>query len=93
MKLCKHQPHTVINWIKAPRYHDDMVLLKKEAIDDGQEHLLVKFTEDNKYPDWFYMSGKMVRRHKTQPNGSGTVYCVPMSKRESFEINDKCEHE
>jgi hypothetical protein len=92
MRLCKHQPHTVIDWIKEPRYHDDHVLIRKESVDGGNEHLLIKFTACSKYPDWFYMSRAVVRRHKTQGNGSGTVYVVPMGKRESLEIIKPCEH-
>ena len=92
MTLCKHQPHTVIDWIKEPKYSTREILIDKEAVDAGQEHLLIRFTNTPSMPDWFYMSRKMVRRHHTQPNGNKTVYVVPLGKREEFIQLKPCEH-
>ena len=93
MTFCKHQRHKVIDWIKEPRYHDDMVLINVSAIVPDTEHYLIKFVKCNKYPDWFYMSGKDIRRQKIQANGRGEVYVVPMSKREDFAPIKRCQHD
>lgn len=92
MKLCKHDNYTTIDWIREPRYHDDCILISKDKVDFAQEHLLIKFTQCNKYPDWFYMSKKKVRKHRTQTNGKGEVYVVPMREREIFEPIKFCNH-
>lgn len=92
MKLCKHMPHKVIDWVKEPKYSTDEILIKTEAVSPEIEHYLIKFTACNKYPDWFYMSGKVIRRFHTQKNGNGTVYVVPMGKREEFIADNRCGH-
>ena len=93
MKMCKHLPHKVIDDIWESRYHDDTVLIGTHKIPEHIEHVLIKFTKSTKYPDWFYMSAKMIKKHPTQKNGAGTVYVVPMSRREEFVPINKCEHE
>lgn len=92
MKLCRHERYTTIDWIKEPKYSTNEILIDKLAVDNGQEHLLIKFTQAPSMPDWFYMSRKMVRRHRTQANGAKTVYVVPLSKREAFEQLKPCPH-
>lgn len=92
MMLCKHMPHTVINWIKEPKYSTKEILIDKYKVDMAHEHLLIKFTDCPSIPEWFYMSRKMVRKHKTQPNGRGFVYVVPLSKKEEFKQIKPCEH-
>lgn len=91
MKLCKHDQYKVVNWIKEPKYSTDEILIDVEKIGKAK-NLIIKFTQCNQYPDWFYMDGDMVRKHRTQPNGRTTVYVVPMDKREEFTPNNKCEH-
>lgn len=92
MMLCKHMPHTVINWIKEPKYSTHEILISKDKVDAANEHLLIKFTNCPSIPDWFYMSRKMVRKCRTQTNGNGVVYVVPLSKREPFVQIKPCEH-
>jgi len=92
MKLCKHQDHTVIDWVLDPKWSTKEILLDVEKI--TKEHNIIQFKNEsakNKY-GWFYMSGKMIRRHHTQKNGAGQMYVVPLSKRQSFEPNKRCEH-
>lgn len=94
MTLCQHDNYTKIDWIKAPKYSTNQILLNKERVDGANEHLIIRFTDEspkNKY-GWFYMSKNMVRRHKTQPNGRGEVYVVDLDKREEFTPNKQCEH-
>lgn len=91
--MCRHQPHRVIDWIREPKYSTDEVLIKTAAIYSDVEHYIIKFTDCTKYPEWFYMSGKVIRRHHKQKNGGSEVYVVPMSKRESFEPITHCDHE
>lgn len=95
MKLCKHEPHKVIDWIKSPKWSTDEILINTDAVSSNIEHYLIRFSDaspQNKY-GWFYMSGKMIRRHKTQANGRGKVYIVPLGKREEFEQIKPCIHE
>jgi hypothetical protein len=92
MKLCRHANYHIIDWVREPRYHDDSILINTGAIIPGVEHYIIKFTNCNQYPDWFYMSGKVIRRHHTQANGSSNVYVVPMGKREAFEPIKNCTH-
>ena len=93
MKMCKHLPHKVIDWIKEPRYHDDAVLISTSATPDNTEHYLIKFTQSSKYPEWFYMDRKSIVKSPVQKNGRGEVYAVPMARRQSFEPITNCEHE
>lgn len=86
MTLCKHQPHKVIDWILEPRYHDMRVLIDTSKINPKIEHYIIRFAKEapkEKY-GWFYLSGKTIRQHQKQPNGKIEVYCVPLSKRETF---------
>jgi hypothetical protein len=92
MLLCKHQPYTVVDWVREPKYSTNEILLSKPRIDAAQEHLIVKFSACPSRPDWFYLSRKVVRRHKTQKNGAGEVYVVSLDKSEPFNKQDKCEH-
>lgn len=92
-RLCKHEPHKVISWIKSPKWSTNEILIDTRAV-EGHENLLIRFSDkspQDKY-GWFYMSGKMVRRHKTQKNGNGEVYVVPLGKREEFVQIKDCEH-
>lgn len=86
MKLCKHQPHKVIDDIWEPKWSTNEILIHVDKVPKEVEHYIIRFK--NKSPrdkyGWFYLSGKVIRRYKKQPNGKGFVYCVPMSKRESF---------
>jgi hypothetical protein len=92
MKLCKHEPHTTIDWVREPRYHDDSILLHKGKMDLANEHLIIKFVKCNKYPDWFYMSKKDVVKQKVQANGKGEVYVVSMKKAKPFTAIKMCNH-
>lgn len=94
MKLCKHEPHRVIDDILEPKYSTDSVLIAVYKVPEHIEHVLIKFQKHvPDYPGWFYMSAKMIRKHPTQKNGRTTVYVVPMSKREEFEPIKQCEHD
>ena len=93
MKLCKHQPHKVVDWIKEPKYSTDEVLINVATVDQGTEHYLIKFANCNKYKDWFYMDYKTISKGHKQPNGRGEVYAVKMDKRQPFEPIKDCEHE
>lgn len=90
--FCKHEPHKVIDDIWEPRYSTDSVLIAVHKVPEHIEHVILKFKKCAKYPDWFYMSAKMIRKHPVQANGRGKVYVVPMSSREDFEPLKKCGH-
>jgi hypothetical protein len=86
VRLCKHQPHKVINDIKSPKWSTDEVLINVDKVSDRIEHYLLQFTDEspkNKY-GWFYLAGKHIRGSKTQLNGRGTMYVVSMKKRQPF---------
>ncbi len=93
MKLCKHEPYKQIDWIKEPKYSTKEILIDVEAVKDD-EHIVIRFAypAPQKEYGWFYMSGKMIRRHHTQPNGDIWVYVVPLSKREEFIPIKDCNH-
>lgn len=93
MRLCKHDKHRVIDHILEPKYSTDEILINVASVPDDVEHLIIKFKKCNKYPDWFYMSAKVVRRFRKQKNGNGMVYVVPMDRREEFEALKECNHE
>ena len=93
LKLCRHQKHKVIDHILEPKYSTDEILISVAAVPEDVEHFLIKFKKCNKYPDWFYMSrNDIVKGTKKQPNGRGEVYCVPLSRRQEFTPNKRCEH-
>lgn len=94
MTLCKHQPHKGIDDIWEPKYSTKDILINVEKVPKDVEHFVIQFSKESpkKVYGWFYMSGKMIRRHKKQANGSGAVYVVPLSKREDFIPLKNCEH-
>lgn len=86
MRLCKHEPHKTIDWIQSPKWSTNEVLIRTDAVTPRIEHYLVQFTDKSpkgRY-GWFYISGKNIRKAKTQPNGRGMVYVVSLDKREEF---------
>lgn len=91
--FCAHHPHKVIADILECKYLTDQVLIATHKIPEHIEDVLIKFVKCAKYPDWYWFSAKRIRQCKTQPNGRGTVYCVPMSVREDFIPITKCEHQ
>lgn len=103
MKLCVHEPHRTLTHIKDPKWTTDEILIAVDDIKPSIEHYLIQFSNDKAIKNfssvsakekygWFYMSGKMIRRHKVRPNGGKEMYIVPMSKREVFEKVNPCEH-
>lgn len=94
MKLCKHEPHKVIDDILAPKWSNKTIRINVEKVSPHIEHYIIQFVEDSpkKLYGWFYMSGKVIRRHKVLPNGAGKVYEVPLDKREEFEPDNNCIH-
>ena len=92
-QLCKHQVDRYITDIKAPKYSTNEILIDTDDV-KNVEHVLLQFSDVTPKTTygWFYMSGKMIRRHRTQPNGRIQVYVVPLSKREEFEAIKNCEH-
>lgn len=96
LNLCKHAKYIKIDNIKSPKWSTDEILINVDRVHEDVEHYIIQFTDEspkNKY-GWFYMSGKMIRRFRTQPNGRGNVYVVPMSRREEFiPIKENCGHD
>ena len=92
MKLCKHDNYRVIDWIKEPKYSTDEILINATAIYKGTEHYIIKFSKCKQYPEWFYMGRTGIVKHKTQKNGAGSVYVVPMSEKKAFEPVKNCKH-
>lgn len=95
MHLCKHDKYKIIDDILAPKWSTDSVRINVDKVSPNVEHYIIRFVEPSprKVYGWFYMSGKMIRRHKVYPNGRGRVYEVPLDKREEFVPNNKCNHE
>ena len=94
MRLCEHDPYTAITKVLEPKWSTKEILLSKETVDRANEILVIRFAKDSAFKQygWFVMSKKMVQRQRTQPNGRGEVYCVPLSKREEFVGIKDCKH-
>lgn len=93
VSLCKHEVERIITHIKDPKWSTNEILIDTDLV-RGVEHVVIRFENPSaaeKY-GWFYMSGKMIRRHRTQPNGGIQVYVVPLSKREEFAPIQVCKH-
>lgn len=92
MKLCRHQRYRVIDDIKAPRYHDNKILISVAKVYEDIEHYIVRFSDESpkKEHGWFYMSGKDIRRYGKQKNGRGEVYVVPLGKKQTFTPDKEC---
>lgn len=90
--FCRHEPHVKIDSIWEPKYSTDEILIATQKIPEHIEHILIKFRSCTKYPDWFYMSAKMVREYPVQANGRGQVFVVPMATRQDFKPVVKCNH-
>lgn len=94
ISFCKHTSYKAITHIKSPKWSTQEILISTDAITPDIEHYVFQFSDESprKKYGWFYLSGKSIRRHHTQKNGSGLVYVVPLSKREDFIPQTKCEH-
>lgn len=94
MLMCRHQPHRVIRDIKAPKYSNKTVRINVDKVSPKIEHYLIRFSDGSPKKEfgWFYMSGKVIRRHRVVPNGRGRVYEVPLNKREAFIEDKDCVH-
>lgn len=92
MRFCKHQHYVVIDDIMSPKWSTDEVLINRDKINPRVEHYLIRFTDDSprKKYGWFYMAGKDIRNSKTQPNGRGVMYVVPMKKRQTWNPIKNC---
>lgn len=95
MKVCKHQPHSIYQKIKSPKWSTNEFLISKEYVDKANDLIIFRFTDQtpkDKY-GWLVVEKKVVRRHKIQENGRGLVYVVPLAKAEQFEEYKNCEHQ
>ena len=93
MRFCKHQHYIVVDDIKSPKWSTDEILISRRKVLPQIEHYLIRFTDSSpkeKY-GWFYMSGKDIRKSKTQPNGAGEVYVVSMKKRQPWQPIKDCD--
>lgn len=98
MKLCKHNGYKVIDNIRAPRYHDKKVLIGVYQLSKKNPDYIIRFTDIKKdgtkqYPQDRYISGKVIKQHKKESNGTIDCYAVPMDKLEIIEYMPHCEHE
>lgn len=95
MRLCKHQTHQVIDHIKAPKYSTNEILIGASHVMDSIEHYIIRFTDEGPREQygWFYLNRKDIENCKKQPNGRGTVYCVPLDRRQKFEPIAQCIHD
>lgn len=93
--FCRHHPHKVIDDVKSPKWSTNQILINVNKVTDGTDDYLIIFSDESpkKKYGWFYLSGKDIRRSKTQQNGRGMVYAVDLNKREDFVPINKCEHQ
>lgn len=92
MRFCRHQHYIVIDDIQSPKWSTDEILINKRKISNKVEHYLIRFSDKSpkdKY-GWFYLAGKDIRKCKTQPNGKGEVYVVPMKRRQPWNPIKDC---
>ena len=92
MKLCRHQPHKVIDDIQSPKWSTNEILISTHKVTDRIEHYIIRFTDKSPQEKfgWFYMAGKDIRKSNTQPNGKGVCYVVSMGKRQPFVADKNC---
>lgn len=92
MRFCKHQHYIVISDIKSPKWSTDEVLISKRKVTDKVEHYLLRFSDKSPKEKfgWFYLAGKDIRKCKTQINGAGEVYVVPMRRRQTWQPIKDC---
>lgn len=93
MTFCKHQTYNTIDWIKEPKYSTNEILINCARIPEHVEHFLVKFTDCKSIPNWFYLSGKKIRKSPKQSNGRIQVYAVSLNHREEFTPLSPCSHD
>lgn len=93
--FCRHTRHRTITKIFAPKYSTNEILINTLDIVPKIEHYLFQFSEETPKHTygWFYLSGKIIRASKKQPNGRGEVYVVSLDKRENFNPLTECEHQ
>lgn len=88
MQLNKYVPITTIS-IWEPRWHDRKVLIDPNKV---REHNKIVFTKAKSLANKeFYVSGKTIKRHKKESNGTMLCYCVPLDKLEPLEITNNHE--
>jgi len=65
-----------------PKYSSQELLISTNKVSPGDNY--IKITKDKTYDGKLLkIQGEEVIKYKTQKNGAGEVYCVPLSK---FEI-------
>lgn len=89
--LCKHDNYKVIDNIWEPKYSTREVLINKDKVGDT-EHYLIKFQKAPSLPDWYYLNRRDIVKRRTQRNGAGTMYCVPLNLLDDFKPVKTCEH-
>lgn len=92
MRFCKHQPYRVFE-VWQPKWSTKEVLLNVNKYSDNIEHYLVKFTKTPSMEGWYYVDRKTLKKCKTQKNGNGEMFILPLSKLEDFTPINKCEHQ
>lgn len=90
--LCKHDNYNLIDWIDEPKYSTKEVLINVKAIGDT-EHYLLQFQKAPSMPGWYYINRRDIVNKRTQKNGSGMMYVVPLNLLDDFKPNNQCEHE
>lgn len=94
MILCKHDNYKSFSHILSPKWSTDSVRIDVGRISKSVPHYLIQFVDESpkKKYGWFHLSYRDIVESPVMPNGSGKVYEVPLSKRNEFTPNNKCEH-
>ena len=93
MELCKHANYKVIDWILEPKYSNNTIKIRKDAVSGDTKHYLVKFSACKSMPDWFYLSYKDIKGGAVKTNGAIEVYEVSLDLKQDFTPIIKCSHE
>lgn len=85
MILDKLTPVNLIS-IWQPRYHDKVVLINPAKVG---EHNKIVFTKALSLTGTYYLSGKTIRKHKKESNGTIACFVVPLSELRPLQINER----
>lgn len=89
--LCKHIPLKTFN-ILSPRWRDRRVLLAAYKVQENNKILFTGKDGASMGDQPYYISGKEVKKHKKESNGTISCYSVPLDKLELLQISERCEH-
>lgn len=88
--FCRHRPDVAKIEIWRPRYSTREVLVHKLKV---KEHNIIALTKANSLNGLYYVSGKTVKKARSDTNGTAPMYAVKLDDLFPFEFEEHCIHE